>query len=356
MVLIVAFCTAAAIALFALAGCALLWRRLSRLHTTEAHAGQLGAELGRTRAETSRFVAGVSHELRTPLTAIIGFTELLRDGRVGTVNRHQHEYLGIVRSSAGHLLTLIDEVLDTAGIQSGHVRLDPEPIAPAVIGQECVVPLRHLASERGIALDYRAPDAERALLDPARLRQVIVNLLSNAIKFTGAGGRVTLTVTRRQERLLITVTDTGIGIADEDRGRIFEPFVRLGGREREGSGLGLAVTRELVRAQGGGIGVQSRPGAGSTFSVWLPWVAVEGAAPHCEVAWQQAVAAMGLGQPGEAEATPQPFGSPDAPQERRRGERRFVPGGAPARPGGARRAPGAADGASRPASARAARP
>ena len=348
--LIVALSAVAALAILATGGCAILGRRIGRLRAAATRQAEVGAELERSRRETHQFVAGVSHELRTPLTAIIGFTELLRDGRAGTVNRHQHDYLGIVRSSADHLLGLIDDVLDTAGVQCGHIRLDPEPLSPQAVAQECVVPLRHLASERGVALEFCAQENGIALLDPSRLRQVIVNLLSNAIKFTGAGGRVTLTIGRRDERLFITVSDTGIGIDEDDRERIFEPFVRLGGIERQGSGLGLALTRDIVNAQGGAIGVESRRGAGSTFSVWLPWVAVEEAPAHSETGWQQAVAAMGLFgvTPGVEEPTPTPYPERD-PLAAGSRPRRF-------RPSDGRRGPGAADVASRPASARALRP
>ena len=315
---------------------------LARLRSCDAASTRRHDEAERATRSTRRFVAGVTHELRTPLTAVIGFSELLHDGRAGPVNRSQREYLGVVRSSAGHLLTLIDEVLDSASVEAGHIRLDPEPVSPAALAATFLTPLEHVAAQRGVELAYRPEDLGTALLDPARLRQVIVNLLSNAIKFTDAGGRVTLSLARRRERLLVSVTDTGIGIDDADRGRIFDAFVRLGGRDRAGSGLGLALTRQIVHAQGGDVGVESEAGVGSTFTAWLPWVEAGTAPAHSEAGWQAVVAAMGIGEPADDAAAP--LGRPGALPPRR-----FRPRGAP-------RAPDAADGASRSASARAGRP
>ncbi len=317
-----------------------------RLRDANADLDRRSRETERASRTKSRFVAGITHELRTPLTAILGFTELLRDGRAGQLNRRQHEFLGVVRTSAGHLLTLIDEALDSASVEAGHIRLDPVPVAPANIAAECVVGLRHLAAERGVEVDFRPQDAGTALLDPSRLRQVLVNFLSNAIKFTDSGGRVTLMLSRRDERLFLAVTDTGIGIADADRQRIFDEFVRLGGNSRAGSGLGLALTRQIVHAQGGGIGVESEPGVGSTFTAWLPWVEADGAPAHSEDAWQEVVAAMGFGDADAPRATPPMVGVRLSPRPARRSRpfRGVAPG------------PRAADVASRSASAPAARP
>lgn len=241
-----------------------------------------------TEAKT-RFLARMSHELRTPLNTVIGFSELIHDGRTGPVSNRQREFVGIIRASANHLLTLINEVLDLSKIESGHMHLNPEATDPAAVADECVRSMQWLASDRGIRLELHACGLQLLRLDVARLRQVILNYLSNAIKFTGAGGQVTLTLARDGDRLLVTVTDTGIGISARDRDRVFDEFVQVGGGAgggpgRSGTGLGLAVTRQIVEAQGGEVAVSSRLGFGSTFSAWLPWVpasvpAAERAAP-----------------------------------------------------------------------------
>lgn len=314
---------------------------LARARAERTQALRRREEAEQATRSKSRFIAGLTHELRTPLTAVIGFSELLRDGRAGPVTSAQREQLGIVHSSAGHLLSLIDEVLDSAGIEAGHIRLDPQPVRPAAIGAECVAALSQMAAERGITLELATGEASAALLDPSRLRQVIVNFLSNAIKFTDAGGQVSLALTRTRGRLVIAVADTGIGIAPEDRERVFDEFVRIGGRDRAGSGLGLALTREIVRAQGGDVDVRSQPGVGSTFTAWLPWVEADTAPAHSESKWQAAVAALGLTdveEPGGAPAWPRP------PRQRRFRPRRERP------------APAPADDASPSSSARAGRP
>jgi signal transduction histidine kinase len=243
--------------------------RLARLNGALAERNR---EVERATDAKTRFVAKMSHELRTPLNAVIGFSELMHAGRTGPLSKRQREFLGIIRGSADHLLTLINEVLDLSKIESGHLRLDPEAVDPVVIAGECVSSVRWLAADRRIRLEFEAAAVGPVSLDPSRLRQVILNFLSNAIKFSGAGGQVTLTVARDGERLMIAVADTGVGVAPEDQQRIFDEFVQVGGSAHSGSGLGLAVTRQIVEAQGGEVSVTSRLGFGSTFYAWLPWV------------------------------------------------------------------------------------
>jgi signal transduction histidine kinase len=258
------------------AACLLLLVRVltgsERLARANAALAERNREVEQATEAKNRFVAKMSHELRTPLNAVIGFSELMHAGRTGPLSKRQREFLGIIRASADHLLTLITEVLDLSKIESGHIRLDPEAVDPVVIASECVSSVRWLAADRRVRLEFEAAAIGPVSLDPARLRQVILNFLSNAIKFTGAGGRVTLTVARDGERLMLAVADTGVGIAPEDRRRIFDEFVQVGGAAQAGSGLGLAVTRQIVEAQGGEVSVASRLGLGSTFYAWLPWV------------------------------------------------------------------------------------
>jgi signal transduction histidine kinase len=243
--------------------------RLARLNAALAERNQ---EVERATEAKSRFVAKMSHELRTPLNAVIGFSELMHTGRTGPLSKRQREFVGIIRASADHLLTLINEVLDLSKIESGHMRLDPQAVDPVVIAGECVSSVRWLAADRRISLEFEAAAIGPVSLDPGRLRQVMLNFLSNAIKFSGTGGRVTLTVARDGDRLMIAVADTGVGIALEDQRRIFDEFVQVGASAHSGSGLGLAVTRQIVEAQGGEVSVTSRLGFGSTFYAWLPWV------------------------------------------------------------------------------------
>jgi signal transduction histidine kinase len=253
--------------------------RLARLNAALAERNQ---EVERATEAKSRFVAKMSHELRTPLNAVIGFSELMHTGRTGPLSKRQREFLGIIRASADHLLTLINEVLDLSKIESGHMRLDPQAIDPVVIASECVSSMRWLAADRRIKLEFEAAAVGPVSLDPGRLRQVMLNFLSNAIKFSGAGGRVTLTVARDGDRLMIAVADTGVGIAPEDQRRIFDEFVQVGASAHSGSGLGLAVTRQIVEAQGGEVSVTSRLGFGSTFYAWLPWVPAAATAVSAE--------------------------------------------------------------------------
>jgi signal transduction histidine kinase len=187
------------------------------------------------------------------------------------MNESQTEYLWIVRSSADHLLLLINDALDLATVEAGQLTLRPEAIDPALVARECVEAVRGLADARDVRVAFAAEDRGRVSLDPGRLRQVILNLLSNAIKFSAAGGQVTVRLAREDGRLTIAVSDEGIGIPAADLERVFDEFVQLGDGDRAGSGLGLAVTRQIVQAQGGEVGVWSRAGAGSTFTAWLPW-------------------------------------------------------------------------------------
>jgi signal transduction histidine kinase len=264
----------AAVALVCLALLVRLLAGSERLRRMNAALAERNREVERATEAKNRFVAKMSHELRTPLNAVIGFSELMHTGRTGPLSKRQREFLGIIRSSADHLLTLINEVLDLSKIESGHIRLDPEAIDPVVVASECISSVRWLAADRRIRLEFEAAAVGPVSLDPGRLRQVILNFLSNAIKFTGAGGQVTLTVARDEDRLLVAVADTGVGIAPEDQERIFDEFVQVGGSARTGTGLGLAVSRQIAEAQGGEVSVVSRLGFGSTFSAWLPWVPV----------------------------------------------------------------------------------
>jgi len=220
----------------------------------------------------------MSHEFRTPLTAIIGFTELIVDGRVGLVGMEQLDLLQDILGNAKHLLSLINDVLDLARIESGAMLFRPEPTCISEAVGETMSGLRLLAAKKQIGLmtDVRFPAAE-ILVDPRRLKQVLLNYLSNALKFTPPGGRITARVLPEENSFLrLEVEDTGIGIAPEDIGRLFQDFHQLNdglSKQVQGTGLGLALTKRLVQAQGGHVGVASTVGTGSTCFAVLPYTA-----------------------------------------------------------------------------------
>jgi PAS domain S-box-containing protein len=223
----------------------------------------------------SEFVANMSHELRTPLNSIVGFAELMADEKYGPLPKKYQDFAKVMNSSAKHLLQLINDILDLAKVESGKIDFQPEPVDLAVVVGEATSIVIGLAAKRKIQLTV---DVDRSLgrvqLDPMRLKQVLYNYLSNAIKFTAEGGRVALRVRPDgKTRFRIEVEDTGIGILPEDEHRLFIEFQQLDAstaKKFPGSGLGLALTKRLVEAQGGTVGVRSAPGSGSTFFATLP--------------------------------------------------------------------------------------
>jgi PAS domain S-box-containing protein len=229
----------------------------------------------------SEFLANMSHELRTPLNAILGFAELLHDGVVDPTSPQHREFLGDILNSGQHLLQLINDVLDLAKVEAGRLELRPEPIdLPALVAEVCSI-LRTTAASRRITVEHQLdPGLIDLVLDPSRLKQVLYNYLSNALKFTHEGGRVTIRATAESDdRLRLEVEDDGIGIAPADLNRLFLDFQQLDGgssKRHAGTGLGLALTRRLVEAQGGEVGVRSQPGLGSVFHAILPRHAVAG--------------------------------------------------------------------------------
>jgi len=223
----------------------------------------------------SEFLANMSHELRTPLNAIIGFTEIMHDGKVGPVSETHKEYLGDILTSGRHLLQLINDVLDLSKVESGKMEFRPERVDVGRLINEVRDILRTLAAGKRIEIEIQiSPQLGRVVTDPGRLKQVFYNYLSNALKFTPDEGRVTIRVSPEGvDALRLEVEDTGIGIRPEDIGRLFAEFQQLdasAAKKYPGTGLGLALTRRLVEAQGGKVGVHSTPGKGSVFYAVLP--------------------------------------------------------------------------------------
>ncbi|HWO43477.1 MAG TPA: GAF domain-containing protein [Candidatus Eisenbacteria bacterium] len=222
----------------------------------------------------SEFLANVSHELRTPLNAIIGFSEVLLEKLFGELNVKQNEYVGDILSSGRHLLSLINDILDLSKIEAGRMDLEMTTFdLPAAI-ENALLLVRERASRNGIKLDRiidgRVGDFRG---DERKIKQILVNLLSNAVKFTPEGGQVKVEAAAGDRSVIISVTDTGIGIARQDHEAIFEEFRQVGtnyAQKREGTGLGLTLTKKFVEMHGGKIWVESEPGKGSTFTFTLP--------------------------------------------------------------------------------------
>ncbi len=244
-----------------------------------AAAEQARAAAEAANREKTAFLAQMSHELRTPLNAMLGFTQLMqRDARTRLL-RQDIEQLEHIRQAGWHLLSLVNDVMDVSRIESGQFAVN---VAAVDVGEALDEALR-LAEESARVAGVRIEAAHRGrapagvLADPVRLRQVFINLLSNAVKYNRPGGSVDVRLHAAADRVVIEVADTGIGMSELQLQRLYEPFNRLG-RERsgiEGTGLGLALTRQLVSLMGGELGIESRPGVGTTARVGLRAAALE---------------------------------------------------------------------------------
>ncbi len=228
-------------------------------------------ELDRMKSE---FVSLVSHELRTPLTSISGYVEMLLDGDAGELQEEQADFLGIVKRNTDRLTALINDLLNVSRIESGRIELKRIPLDLGQIIRNVAQSHRPSIEEKGQTLSLDLPaDLPAVVGDMDRLTQVMVNLLSNACKYTPAGGSITIAATREPGQLRIQVTDTGIGLSQDEQSRLFTKFYRADNpttREVGGTGLGLWITRSLVELHGGTVEVRSAPGEGSTFTVMLP--------------------------------------------------------------------------------------
>ena len=234
---------------------------------------RLYTELEAASQHKSEFLANMSHELRTPLNAIIGFSQVLRDEMFGTVNEKQAEYLDDIISSGNHLLSLINDVLDLSKVEAGQVELQVHPFSLREALERGVVMVRERATQDRVRVAFVAdPGVDLVDGDERRIKQVIFNLLSNAVKFTPAGGEVDVSASRVNGEVRVSVADTGPGIPPEDRDRIFEEFQQseTGVGLREGTGLGLALSKRFVELHGGRIWLESELGRGSTFTFALP--------------------------------------------------------------------------------------
>jgi signal transduction histidine kinase len=221
----------------------------------------------------SQFIATMSHELRTPLNAILGYVDLLMLGVPEPVAEPAQQHIGRIRTSARHLLQLIDSILSFARMEAGREEIHLETVDLRHLTRDSVELLEPLARRRGLDFDCHVPDTAVAVqTDSAKVRQILFNLISNAIKFTDQG-RVGVRMETAKEHAVIHVQDTGVGIAEDELARIFEPFRQVEGsltRSAGGTGLGLSVARNLADLLGGTLSVESRVGSGSTFTLRLP--------------------------------------------------------------------------------------
>jgi len=250
-------------------------RRLEELRVRSAELEAQNERVKESSRLKNEFLANMSHELRTPLNSIIGFADILFDREVPADSPKHYELIGDILRSGRHLLQLINDVLDLAKVEAGKLDFRAEPVDLVQLVSEVAAILRSIAASKQIEIVTEvAPALQHVTLDPARLKQVLYNYVSNALKFTEIGGRVTIrAVTEADGMFRISVEDTGIGIAEQDLPRLFIEFQQLDAgtaKKHAGTGLGLALTKRIVEAQAGSVGVTSALGSGSTFYAVLP--------------------------------------------------------------------------------------
>jgi len=242
-----------------------------RLFEAERDARYAAESANRAKAA---FLASMSHELRTPLQAALGFAQLVRSGVYGKVNDQQSEVLGRVERSQTHLSRLIDDILDFARLEAGRVRIEAKPVAVADVIADLAPLVEPQAAKKNVELSLLPPAAGLMVMaDRQRLQQILVNLVGNAIKFTPENGMIRVAAQKDTTMASVFIQDTGKGIPADRLQSIFEPFVQVDDsltRTASGAGLGLAISRDLARAMGGDLTVDSELGKGSLFTISLP--------------------------------------------------------------------------------------
>src|SRR6266540_2238893 len=233
-----------------------------------------GRQIETANRHKSEFLANMSHELRTPLNAIIGFSEVLGERMFGELNDKQAEYTDDILSSGRHLLSLINDILDLSKVEAGRMELELAKFDLPMAIDNALTLIRERATRHGIRLDVTVDDRLGDFVgDERKIKQILLNLLSNAVKFTPEGGQIRVEASVGDRAVVVAVIDTGIGIALEDQEAIFEEFRQVGtnyAQKREGTGLGLTLTRKFVELHGGKIWVESEVGKGSKFTFTLP--------------------------------------------------------------------------------------
>lgn len=270
----------------------MIWRKLlAPLQRNEVLLAQLRAqedELVRakeaaenaSRAKTD-FLSSMSHELRTPLHGILGFAQLLENGRREPLSEKQREHVQRIRRSGEHLLTLINDILDLTRIENGNLTISLQPTILAEALESALLLVTTQIQQRGIEMhmDPAVSQMPRVLADEIRLRQVLVNLLSNATKYNREGGQIWVRADPSGQYVRLSIEDTGMGIPPERQDAVFQPFQRLGQEtsQIEGAGIGLMISRQFVEKMGGHMGFWSAPGSGSLF--WLDLMVAADAPP-----------------------------------------------------------------------------
>ncbi len=250
-----------------------------RVHERTAELEQRSQELADTNVRLeemsrhkSQFLANMSHELRTPLNSIIGYTKLMLDGLEGDISEEQREDLHTVYTNSKHLLELIEDLLDLSKIEAGKMQLSYQTFSISELLAGVIPSMEQLAREKGLTLTYSVtPDIDHLYADKAKTKQVLINILGNAVKFTNEGS-IKLDVAESDGEFMFSVTDTGIGIKEEDLEAIFDSFQQVGPAQiagYEGTGLGLTISRQFIEMQGGRIWAESELGKGSTFTFTL---------------------------------------------------------------------------------------
>ena len=248
-------------------------RTEAALRSSQAELREKNAELERANRLKSEFLATMSHELRTPLTAVLGFSQLLADELFGPLNDKQREQVRSIHDSGSHLLSLISDILDLSKIEADRVSLTRRRTHMEPLLREALNVVRAGAEAKGIALSLGLGPLSPLECDPMRVKQVLYNYLGNAVKFTPLGGRVDLRAHEVGGWLRVEVEDNGVGIADDDLGKLFQPFSQVDSslsRNYGGTGLGLALSKRLVELHGGEVWVRSAPDEGSCFGFSLP--------------------------------------------------------------------------------------
>lgn len=248
---------------------------ISKRKQIESYLIQAKEDAERADRSKTEFLGNMSHELRTPLNAIIGFSQLIKDQIIGSVDPHYVDYAGAIHSSGMHLLELVNDLLDVSSIESGAMVLNDEDVDLAELAKVCERMLRQRAqkSELLVSVDTTS-NGIKVRGDERRLKQIFINLANNSIKFTKPGGHVIMrTYIDEQNRAILEVEDTGIGIPEKDQKAVFDPFMRVDSAlvsEKEGTGLGLPLVHALAELHGGSVNLQSEVGVGTKISVILP--------------------------------------------------------------------------------------
>ena len=248
---------------------------ISKRKQIESHLIQAKEDAERADRSKTEFLGNMSHELRTPLNAIIGFSQLIKDQIIGSVDPHYVDYAGAIHSSGMHLLELVNDLLDVSSIESGAMILNEEDVDLTDLAKICERMLRQRAQKAELLVSVDAKNEEiKVRGDERRLKQIFINLANNSIKFTKPGGHVIMrTYIDEQNRAVLEVEDTGIGIPEKDLKAVFDPFMRVDSAlvsEKEGTGLGLPLVHALTELHGGTINLQSEVGSGTKISVILP--------------------------------------------------------------------------------------